>query len=102
MSTLLQQDSPVQNGLNNRYPPVEIFRFNTRQDNVHVARKWCRSTFGDGHGWGLTYTNMGTLPSPISNIGTLPEPSPTMVVIVIYDNHPWELDKIKVMLALRW
>lgn len=93
MSTPLQTDSLDRTGLTTLTLPNEIFRFNTNQDNVHVARKWCRSTFGDYHGWELTYTI-----TPYKSARRYS----SMIVIIIYDNHPWELDKIKVMLALRW
>jgi hypothetical protein len=92
MSTPLQQDSPDQNGLSNRYPPLEIFRFNTGQEDIHVARKWCKATFGDIYGWGLTYQYV--------HVGE--DIFESKVAILIYKSHEWPLDKIKVMLALRW
>jgi len=95
MSTPLLQDFPVQTGLKNRHHPHEIFRFNTNQDDVHVVRKWCRDTFGDSYGWALTYM----VADSALFATTVP---PSVVVIIIYDSHPWEVEKIKVMLALKW
>lgn len=89
MNTLLQPDSPDLHGLRGM-----VHEFNTGHSCIHTVRYWCQHTFGDRKGWDLTYHFVSDTTNKYHFSGK--------VAIRIYDNHPWPLDRILVMLALSW